>query len=475
LLATVAVSFFFPLETAGAETVKHKRVRSPSTQASAPADAVPATAQPTVTTPPVSAPTSERAADYIVAVVNSEAITNHEVWARAAQLRRSRERQGVSVSSDAEFLKSVLETLITERAQLQQARSDGIKVDDEMLRAAEAAIARQNKLSIEELERRVQTEEGVSLTDFRDDVRRQILISRLRDRILEMEARKITDEQVDAYIRGQPGYASGNNVQEVQLNMAMILLPVPERPTKEDFVRSRMRIDDIRRRLKAGENFSAIAGDYSQVTNRNQDGSELGLRPASAYPPIFVQAVAKAQVGEVIGPIRSPAGYHFLKLVDRRQMSTLPTITVPQTRIRLILLQRKDGENNQTLINRLADFKRRIVSGQASFEALAKQYSQDESAADSGDMGWLVTPQLPADLAQFIDGLGVGEISEPIVTPRGVVLLRVEERRKDTLDSDQQRQLGRNILRTRNGNQAFNTWSREVRGRAWVEYREPPL
>jgi peptidyl-prolyl cis-trans isomerase SurA len=416
----------------------------------------------------------EQPADYIVAVVNSEPITNHEVRARAAQVRRNLQRQNVPVPPEAQLLKQVLESLIAERAELQQARQDGITVDDDMLKQAELSIARQNQVAtVDELERRVQSEEGIPLQDFRADVRRQVLIARLRERVADPQA-KISDAEVDAFLRKETGGDPNAAAPVPQLNIAMILVAVPEGASDAEVARLRARAEEITHRAQAGENFAALARQYSDANDKGQDGGVLGLRPTSGYPELFVQAVAQAQPGDVVGPVRSAAGFHILKLLERKQSSDLPDATVPQTHISQILLRIGPGQTEQVARQRLADFKRRITSGRASFEALAKQYSQDDSASDGGDMGWIVTEQLPHDLAQAIGNLDAGQLSDPIVTPRGIALLRVEGRRQQVLTGEQQRQLARNVLRERKVQEAFDTWAREVRGRAWVEYRDPP-
>ncbi|MDR0479248.1 MAG: peptidylprolyl isomerase [Burkholderiaceae bacterium] len=425
--------------------------------------------------PAPAAKAAQQTADYIVAVVNSEPITNHEVRARAAQVRRNLEHENAPVPPEAQLLKQVLENLITERAELQQARQDGIKIDDDALRQAELSIARQNQIATaDELERRVQREEGISVQDFRDDVRRQVLIARLREREIDPMV-KVSDAEVDAFLREQAGPgARAASAPVPQLNMAMILVAVPEGASAAEVARLQTRADEVARRAQAGEDFSQLARQYSDTSGKGQDGGVLGLRPANRYPDLFVQALAQANVGDVAGPVRSAAGFHILKLLDRQQSSDLPDVTVPQTRVSQILLPVGLGQTEQIVRDRLADFKRRIIAGQATFETLAKQYSQDESAGDGGDMGWITTGQLPPSLAQVIDNLNPGQISDPFVTPRGVVLLRVDDRRQQVLTADQQRQLGRNVLRERKAQEAFSTWAHEVRGRAWVEYRDPP-
>jgi peptidyl-prolyl cis-trans isomerase SurA len=389
-------------------------------------------------------------------------------------MRRNFQRQNAPVPPAAQLNKEALELLITERAELQQASTDGIKVDDDTLQQAELTLARQNQIAtVEELERRVQSEEGIALQDFRNDVRRQVLIGRLRERLADPSI-KVSDAEVDAFLRKEAGYSLGAAAPIPQLNIAMILVAVPPNASAAEVTRLQARAAEVARRAKAGENFGALASQYSDAIGKGQDGGALGLRPASGYPDLFVRAVRQAQAGDVVGPVRSAAGFHILKLLHRQQANNLPDVAVPQTRVSQILLRISATQTDQVARKRLADFKRRIASGQDNFEALAKAHSQDDSAREGGDMGWIVTEQLPPNLAHAIDNLNLGQISDPIATPRGLALLRVNERRQQVLTGKQQRQMARNILLERKAQTAFDTWAREVRGRAWVEYRDPP-
>jgi peptidyl-prolyl cis-trans isomerase SurA len=289
---------------------------------------------------------------------------------------------------------------------------------------------------------------------------------------------KVSDAEVETFVRQQAAQVTKGTDTTAstapQVNMAMILVAVPENASDDQVAHLQARAEDVARRAKAGEDFATLAREYSDALGKGQDGGVLGLRPVDRYPELFVQAMAQAKVGDVAGPVRSPAGFHILKLLERKQAGDVPDMAVPQAHVSEILLHVDDKQTEQMARDRLTDFKHRIATGQGTFEDLAKQYSQGESANDGGDMGWITTGQLPSELAQVIDGLTVGQISDPIVTPSGVALLRLDDRRQQVLTSDQQRQLARNILRERKAQEAFSTWAREVRGRAWVEYRDPP-
>ncbi|MDO5625629.1 MAG: peptidylprolyl isomerase [Pseudomonadota bacterium] len=408
-----------------------------------------------------------RQADHIVAVVNSEPVTNHELRARMARMRQQLAQQpGVPPPSDETLRKEMLEQLISERAQLQHAREIGLKVDEVALSQAELSIARQNQLpTVDALHQRLRSE-GINVNDFRDDVRNQVLLARLREREIEPRL-QVSEAEVEAFIREQTGARVGGQ----DLNLAMILVAVPEGAEPAEAARLQARAAEVARRARAGEDFGALAREFSDAINRGTDGGELGLRPADRYPELFVRSTQRARVGEVVGPVQSAAGFHLLKVLARKQNNELPEVRIPQTHARHILLTLGPAQSEQIARERAEDMRRRILAGQDSFEALARQHSQDGSAAEGGDLGWTSPGQFVPEFEQAMNNLDPGQISPPITSRFGVHLIRVDERRERTLSSDEQRQLARNMLRERKAQEAFETWAREVRGRAYVEYR----
>lgn len=440
--------------------------RTPARQA-APAPAPAAAAAPAAAHAPAPASAAPREADFIVAIVNTEPLTNHEVRARMARAQRQLAERSLSAPPSDQLRREMLERLISERAQLQYAREHGLQVDDAALAQAELSIARQNQLtSIEELHRRIE-QEGLTVQDFRDDVRNQVLLARLREREIEPRI-QVSDSEVEAYIREQTGAG------HVELNLAMILVAVPEGGDAAETARLQARADEVARRARAGEDFAALALEFSDANNRGRDGGVLGLRPADRYPELFVQGTQRARVGDIVGPLRSGAGFHVLKVLERQQSQELPEVRIPQTLVRHILLSTGPTQSEQVARERAADFKRRIQAGQASFDELARQHSQDDSAADGGVLGWANPGQFVPEFEQAMNNLDNGQVSDPVTSRFGVHLIQVDARREQVLSAAEQRQLARNILRERKAQEAFETWAQEVRGRAYVEYREPP-
>lgn len=454
-----------PAVKPAAKAPAKKPVTTPAKSATpAASSAVPAAA------PAAAASAGPREADYIVAVVNSEPITNNEVRARAARVQQQLAERGAPTPPTADLRKEVLERLVSERAQLQYARETGIKVDDAALEQAELAIARQNELkSIDELHRQVQQQMGITVKDFRDDIRNQVTLARLREREIEPKL-KVSDAEVDAYIREQTGArAPGQDI-----NLAMILVAVPEGASAAERAKLQQRADDVARRAKAGEDFTQLATEFSDANNRGRDGGVLGMRSADKYPELFVRATQRSRVGDIVGPLKSDAGFHVIKVLERKRNNDLPEVRIPQTHARHILLKVGANQSERVARDRAADMRRRILAKQADFETLARENSQDESAAQGGDLGWVSPGQFVPEFEQAMNNLDPGQISPPIVTRFGVHLIRVDERSERTLSSDEQRQLARNILREKKAQESFDTWAREVRGRSYIEYRDPP-
>lgn len=434
--------------------------------------ALPAAAQQAAGTTPATRTSAARvaqSADFIVAVVNTEPVTNHEVRARAARLARDDASAGITPPAQGELRKQALERLISERAQLQFAREQGIKVGDSELAQAELSVARQNNLaSVDELHRRIE-QEGITLADFRADLRNQVLLAQLRAREIEPSLR-VSEAEVENYIRARTGAPTS----VTQVNLGMILVAVPERATEAQIASLQERAQDVARRAQAGEDFAELAARYSDAPRAGSDGGAMGLRPVAEYPELFAQQTRSARVGEVVGPVRSGAGFHILKVLDRQTRQELAEMRIPQTHARHILLKISATQDQQLALKRAADLKNRIESGKATFEELAREYSNDASAAQGGDLGWAPPGQYVPEFEQAMNNLDPGRISDPVVTRYGVHLIEVLGREEQVLGPNEQRQLARNMLREQKAQEAFETWAREVRGRAYVEYREPP-
>jgi len=415
---------------------------------------------------PSNAAPVQRSAEYIVALVNSEPITNTEVQSRVTRLiRENAEAERVP---RPELTRLVLERLISERAQLQLAKENGIKVDDVAIDQAEQTVARQNQITIEELRRRV-VAEGISPREFRNDLRDQLLLTRLRDREVESKV-KISDAEADEYLRDQRNSPARDSALQ-NINLAQLLVAVPENATPAQIATLQQRAQGLAQRARSGEDFAKLVQDNSDSPDR-ANGGAIGMRSADRYPSLFVEATQSTAVNGIAGPIRSGAGFHVLKVLAKAQVGADATVT--QTQVRHILLLNDPKRTTAQAVAQLAEFKRRLQAGTADFAGLARDNSQDASAKEGGDLGWSRPGQFVPEFEEAMDRLAPGQISDPVVSRFGVHLIQVVGRREAKLTQTEQREAARAALREKRVEEAFTTWVQEVRARAYVEYREPP-
>jgi peptidyl-prolyl cis-trans isomerase SurA len=410
-----------------------------------------------------------RSSDFIVAVVNSEPITNLQVRAEMDRARRQLLAQRQPVPDAQILARQVLDQMIDERAQLQLARDSGIRVDDPSVDQAEKMIATQNDLTLEQLRQQL-AKDGMDPTRFREQLRDQLQLTRLREREVDPRVR-VTDADVDQYLAEQRERAGEASSQMV--NIAQILVAVPDGATDAQVAELQDKARKALERARGGDDFAALAREYSDAADRDNGGA-LGLRTGDRYPALFMDAVQSLPVGGVTGPVRSGAGFHVLKLLERRQAG-LPPTTVNQTHARHILLIPGKQINEAQARDRLNDFRRRIVSGEADFATLARQNSQDGSAAQGGDLGWVSPGMFVPEFERVMDQLRDGQISEPLISRFGVHLIQVLERRTANVSERDQREMIRNRLREKKRAEAQENWAREVRARAYIELRDAPL
>ena len=408
-----------------------------------------------------------RTVDYIVALVNSEPVTNNEVRARLLRVEQQLTQQGAALPARAELARQVMEQLVNERAQLQQASEQGLRVDEATLARAEQSIASQNQLSVEEFRRRVAAD-GMDINFLRNELRNQILLQQLRER--EVDARvRVSENDIDDFVREQK---SSSDLSSLELNLSHILVRVPESATLEQVKALEARAQRAADRARKDEDFGTLAREYSDAPE-GASGGQFGMRPADRLPEIFVSATRDLRAGEIAGPVRSPAGFHVLKLVEKRQAG-LPDVNVTQTRASHILLRPGPQLSQNDAVVRLTQYREQIASGKASFEALAREHSQDGSASAGGDLGWASPGQFVPEFEEAMNGLRPGAMSFPVVSRFGVHLIRVDERRQMKLSDREQREIVRGLVREKKAADALESWAQDLRSRAYVEYREAP-
>lgn len=410
--------------------------------------------------------TPVRTGDYIVAVVNQELVTASELQARISRVRDDAARQRASLPPEEQLRREVLDALIDERVQLTHARDSGVRIDDAELDRAVNNVAVQNQITMTQLRERLRRE-GIDYARFRSNVRDQMLTERVRER--EVQARiRVTDVEIDAFLDQRRAAASATS----EYNIAQILVTVPEGASADEIARRRERAEAAKKRVVAGEAFEAVARELSEDANRAA-GGVIGLRGADRLPDVFVDVVKKLNAGDVAPELlRTGAGFHVLKLVEKKEGDAF---RITQTRARHILLRPSAQLTADAAQQRLAGFRQQIESGRATFEALARENSEDGSAAAGGDLGWTSPGNFVPEFEEAMNRLAINGLSEPVVSRFGVHLIQVMDRRSVTLDIKQQREQARNVLRERKFDEAFDEWLRELRARAYIEMREAPL
>ena len=411
-------------------------------------------------------PAGPRQADFIVAVVNSEPVTNSEVRTRMVRLQRQVARQGGAQPPQELLAREALEQLIQELSQVQLARESGIVVDDLAVDQAVQSVARQNEVSADEVYRRLAAD-GVARDTFRQELRRQLLQQRLRER--EVDARvRVSEPEIDQFLREQ---VNGAGAPPTEIQLGHVLVSVPEGASPAQVATAQARAQAVADKARAGSDFGALAREFSEAPEASAGGL-MGLRPADRYPDLFVEATKALPVGGVAGPVRSAAGFHVLKVVDKTRAG-MPT-TVTQSHARHILLRTSAQLTETAAAERLTDYRRRVLAGQADFAALAREHSQDASAKQEGDLGWSNPGSYVPEFEETMNALNTGDISQPLVSRFGVHLIQLIERREIRLTPREQREMVRQVVRQRKIEEAYATWVQEVRGRAYVELRDPP-
>ena len=400
--------------------------------------------------------------DRIVAVVNKEVVTASELRERVELAERELKRQGTPAPERALLERQVLERLILDKAQLQLAAETGLRVDELQLDRAIERIAENNNMTLSAF-RQALERDGVRIDRFREEVRRQIIMQRLREREVD-ERIDVSESEIDLRLEEQK--ASG--VQRVEYNVAHILVRLPEQATPERIAQARTRIEKARDEARAGADFGRLAASYSDAGDALQ-GGQMGWRAAERMPELFAAALQPLKPGEVSDVLRSPGGFHLLKLLERRGAGEARAVT--QTHARHILIRTNELISESEAQRRLAELRERIVTGGTDFAQLARLNSADVSAAQGGDLGWVYPGDTVPEFERVLDSMKPGEVSQPIKTPFGWHLVQVLERRSGGMPRERERLVARQALRDRKSDEAYQEWLRQLRDRTYVEIR----
>ena len=407
------------------------------------------------------APAPLEPVDKIVAVVNDDVITGTELDTRLHSIKEQLKNQSSPIPPDAVLKKQVLDRMILASLQLQLADQNGIRVDDETLNRTIERIAGDNKLSLTEF-RSVLEKEGYDFATFREDIRREILISRVQQRQVT-DRIMVTEQEIDNFLATQR--AQGNTGAEYHL--AHILIAVPDASSSERIQAAHQRAEDVLKKLRAGADFQETAIAVSDGQQALQ-GGDLGWRKAGELPTLFVDTVTHMKTGDVSDLIRSPSGFHIIKLLEQRDGQRH---IVTQTHARHILIRTDELTSDAAAQARLKDIKQRIQGG-ADFATLAQQYSNDTASANNGgDLGWVNPGEMVPNFQAQMDKLATGEISEPFKTGFGWHIVQVLDRRRHDDTDAFIRSQAREAIRQRKIEEELQSWLARLRDDAYIENR----
>lgn len=401
-------------------------------------------------------PSSNVLLDEIAAVANGRLITRGEVLSRAAFFKEQLRLAKKPIPTEEMLLDNVLEQLIIEALQIQEAHDTGLTVSDADLDHMLAKMAQNNHLTVDQLIKEVERDQPFA--KYRASLRKEMEILRLRDREV-LSKTQVFDSEIDNYLAEMKKDINGP--EELQIEQLMVALPSDASAEVE--AQTQQRAVNLLKQWRAGANPKTLTTTDVQYT-------DLGLRTAERLPGVFVDAVSALKIGQLADqPVKSPNGWHILRLVDRR--TTAAPVKLPQFQLRSIVLRLGKDLNEAQAKRRLNDFRDRVKNGGDTFSSIAKQYSQDTFAANGGDMGVDFSRRYSNRICACFGSIASGSITEPIVLQNSAFLLQLSGRRDVEITLEQQREFARNIIRERKSEAALNDWLRQLRENATIEYR----
>ena len=399
--------------------------------------------------------------DSVVAVVNDDVITRQELNERLRVVIGQLQKQGTPLPAPDVLERQILERMITDMLQAQFAKETGIRVDDAQLDLAITRIAQQNGFpSLAEFRARLEAD-GVDFKKFREEIRSEIISTRLREREVESKL-VISDTEVDSYLANKARMGGAKE----EFHLAHILVVVPERASAADIQAAHDKAEQALNQLKNGADFAQVAAGYSDAKDA-LNGGDLGWRPGDRIPPMFTNELQNLQPGQATAVLRSSNGFHILKLIEKRSGGAPVVIT--QTHARHILIKTSEIVSESEAKKRLMEIKARIEGG-ADFAEQARRYSQDGSAQQGGDLDWLSPGQTVVEFEEVMSRLQPGMIGTA-QTQFGWHLIQVIERRDTDVSEQQERQQARLAIGTFKSDEQYQDWLRQLRDRAFIEYR----
>jgi peptidyl-prolyl cis-trans isomerase SurA len=404
--------------------------------------------------------------DQIAVIVNDEVITRNEVRTRVAQVEANMRAKNAQVPDEADLKRQVVEQMIATRAQLQLAKEMGVRVDDPTLDRAIANIAEQQKMTVQEMRNQME-KEGMTFAGFRDEIRNEISMQRLRQHEVDSKI-QVSDAEVETYLLAEQAAAA----EQVEMDISQILVRIPENSTPEQIAARKNRADDVARQIRTGADFGKMASSFSDAPDALKGGA-IGWRDPNGLPPLFANELKKLSKGQITTVIKSNTGFHILRLNDVRSAAkSVDKAAVQQTHARHILLKVTPTMTATEAKRKLAEMKERLDNKAATFEELARLNSNDGSASKGGDLGWLFPGDTVPEFENVMNGLKIGETSGVVETQYGFHLIQVTERKSEDVSKERERNAARQVIRERKLEEAAESWVREVRDRAYVEFRD---
>ena len=399
--------------------------------------------------------------DRIVAIVDQTVVTEQELESRIRTVTAQFKKQGNELPEDNILRKQILERLISDTLQLQYAAQSGLKVDDNQLDKTIERIAEQNQMSLTEFADAL-AKDGVSMRKFRVDIRSEITIARLRER--EVDSRvNVSESEIDNFLTTQ----AATNENQDEYEISHILIRTPEEGATEDIQKAKTKVDEVIKSLQAGTSFAKVSASFSDAPNA-LEGGNLGWKKGSQMPALFLEALKTLQVGELSPPLRSPNGFHILKLTNKRGGNS--PLVIEQTHARHILIKLSEVTTEKEGKLKMDSIKERLDNGEK-FEVLARQFSEDTTASNGGDLGWVNPGDTVPQFEKAMNELKYNEISAPVRSQFGWHIIQVIERRKQDMSKEAARLKARQEIRTRKADEAYQDWIRELRDRAYVELK----
>ena len=399
--------------------------------------------------------------DRIVAIVDQTVVTEQELESRITTVTAQLKKQGTELPPENVLRKQILERLITDTLQIQYAAQTGLKVDDNQLDKTIERIAEQNQMTLTEFSEAL-AKDGVSMRKFRSDIRNEITIARLRER--EVDGRvNVTESEIDNFLTSQ----AANTENQDEFEISHILIRTPEEGATEDVQKAKAKVDAAVKELNNGKSFAEVSASFSDAPNA-LEGGKLGWKSGAQMPALFLDALKTMQVGEVSQPLRSPNGFHVLKLTNKRGGNS--PLVIQQTHSRHILIKLSEIMSEKEGKQKMDNIKERLDNGEK-FEALARQYSEDSTASNGGDLGWINPGDTVPQFEKAMNELKDNQISQPVRTQFGWHVIQVIERRSQDMSKEAARLKARQEIRAKKADEAYQDWIRELRDRAYVELR----